>query len=55
MQYVGIFVMHTPCVCIEAKPEQREDNLKSSHGQNKLSYELTFMFISIESKKVKLT
>ena len=55
MSHVGIFVKNTLCslywkqkkLC---KPEQREDNsLKTSHGQNEYSYELTFWFISIEN------
>ena len=55
MPCIGIFVNHTLCslywnqkkLC---KPEQREDNSYNlPMGQSKLSYELTFWFISIEN------
>ena len=37
-------------LCIETKPEQREDDsYNAPMGQSKLSYELTFWFISIEN------
>ena len=54
MPFVGIFVEHTLCSMYWnqnkfCKPEQREDNLKSSQGQNEFRYELTFWFISIEN------
>ena len=48
MPYVGIFVKHTLCACIEinrkfCEPGQREDNLKSTHGvDGEFSDELTF-------------
>ena len=63
MTGVGIFVKHTLCSLYWnqkkfCKPEQREDNYYNPPmGESKLSYALTFWFISIETvanKKVKI-
>ena len=55
MPCVGIFVKHSLCSLYWSqkkfcKPEQTEDNSYNlPMGQSKLSYELSFLFISIES------